>query len=521
MGGGNNAGHARGARPLLRSCSTRTPGSRETGSSGSSPSPTRIPTPPSSGRGCGTSTARCSARCAAIRRSGGSRPSTSSSASSRRARELFNAFYGGGFDHDATREVESLQGAALLVRREAADAVGLFDESFFMFSEETDWLLRFRQAGWKVVFYPGRRGRPRRRRLARRPAVRREPARHPALPRQAPRRRARPSARGGCCSWSLRLRALALPRRAAAAGTARARASSPRATSGRCSDDRRVPAARARDGARAAARAARRARARAAGHLGDARLGASRRSSLAWAVVFAVHGTIWLAVGVLARSASARSGGRAAAAGRRARSRRDRPGPVSGHGAVFARRDRARAAALARRGRRHRRRALPPRARPQARRARRPPPAHRRRVPGRRAPSRATRSRSGTASWRSSRSSPGLDPSVVVEPRGVAARAARLPRRLGGRRRPCSARPAAGSRCSRPRSRSSASPPATAARTSRSALPGDGVAAAARAGRVRALLHLCGVGAARPTRPRSPPSSARSRSSTRPTRSSC
>lgn len=68
---------------------------------------------------------------------------------------LFNAFYGGGFAHDETREVESLLGAALFVRREAADAVGLFDESFFMFSEETDWLYRFRQAGWKVVFYPG------------------------------------------------------------------------------------------------------------------------------------------------------------------------------------------------------------------------------------------------------------------------------------------------------------------------------------------------------------------------------
>jgi GT2 family glycosyltransferase len=68
-----------------------------------------------------------------------------------RSRAL-NAFYGGGFDHGATREVESLQGAVLLVRQEAADAVGLFDEDFFMFSEETDWTYRFRQAGWKVVF---------------------------------------------------------------------------------------------------------------------------------------------------------------------------------------------------------------------------------------------------------------------------------------------------------------------------------------------------------------------------------
>ncbi len=65
---------------------------------------------------------------------------------------LLNAFYGGGFRHDQTGEVETLYGPALLVRREAADAVGLFDERFFMFSEETDWTYRLRQAGWTVAF---------------------------------------------------------------------------------------------------------------------------------------------------------------------------------------------------------------------------------------------------------------------------------------------------------------------------------------------------------------------------------
>jgi N-acetylglucosaminyl-diphospho-decaprenol L-rhamnosyltransferase len=68
--------------------------------------------------------------------------------------DALNDFYGGGFAHDVPRLVESLQGAALLVRREAIDEVGLFDESFFMFSEETDWLARFRAAGWEVWFTP-------------------------------------------------------------------------------------------------------------------------------------------------------------------------------------------------------------------------------------------------------------------------------------------------------------------------------------------------------------------------------
>jgi len=66
-----------------------------------------------------------------------------------------NALYAGGFAHDAAREAEWLSGPCLLVRREAADAIGLFDEDFFMFSEETDWCYRFRAAGWRIWFFPG------------------------------------------------------------------------------------------------------------------------------------------------------------------------------------------------------------------------------------------------------------------------------------------------------------------------------------------------------------------------------
>jgi GT2 family glycosyltransferase len=66
----------------------------------------------------------------------------------------FNAFYAGGFDHDRVREADFLMAACLLVRREATDEVGMFDESYFMFSEEVDWCYRFHETGWKVVFLP-------------------------------------------------------------------------------------------------------------------------------------------------------------------------------------------------------------------------------------------------------------------------------------------------------------------------------------------------------------------------------
>ena len=46
-------------------------------------------------------------------------------------------------------------GSVLLVRPEAVEQVGGFDERYFMFSEETDWCYRFRAAGWRVWFFPG------------------------------------------------------------------------------------------------------------------------------------------------------------------------------------------------------------------------------------------------------------------------------------------------------------------------------------------------------------------------------
>jgi N-acetylglucosaminyl-diphospho-decaprenol L-rhamnosyltransferase len=52
------------------------------------------------------------------------------------------------------QEVDWLMGACLLVRRAAIEAVGLLDEGFHMYSEEVEWCLRFRRAGWGVVYLP-------------------------------------------------------------------------------------------------------------------------------------------------------------------------------------------------------------------------------------------------------------------------------------------------------------------------------------------------------------------------------
>jgi N-acetylglucosaminyl-diphospho-decaprenol L-rhamnosyltransferase len=68
---------------------------------------------------------------------------------------VLNPLYAGGVDHERELEADWLYGPALLVRRAATESVGLFDEDFFMFSEEADWMTRFRRAGWQVRFFPG------------------------------------------------------------------------------------------------------------------------------------------------------------------------------------------------------------------------------------------------------------------------------------------------------------------------------------------------------------------------------
>jgi GT2 family glycosyltransferase len=52
------------------------------------------------------------------------------------------------------REVDFVIGACMLIRRAAIAEVGLFDEDFFFYGEETDWCRRFRNKGWKVRFTP-------------------------------------------------------------------------------------------------------------------------------------------------------------------------------------------------------------------------------------------------------------------------------------------------------------------------------------------------------------------------------
>jgi len=71
----------------------------------------------------------------------------------------YNRFFGREmmlwWRRDTARQVDVISGMFMLVRREAIEQVGLMDESYFLYYEESDWCYRFSKAAWKVLFWPG------------------------------------------------------------------------------------------------------------------------------------------------------------------------------------------------------------------------------------------------------------------------------------------------------------------------------------------------------------------------------
>jgi len=51
-------------------------------------------------------------------------------------------------------EIDVASGAAMLVKRQVFERVGLLDEAFYLYYEETDWCLRVRRAGYRILAVP-------------------------------------------------------------------------------------------------------------------------------------------------------------------------------------------------------------------------------------------------------------------------------------------------------------------------------------------------------------------------------
>lgn len=56
--------------------------------------------------------------------------------------------------YDQEEEMEDATGAAMFVRKEVFDKIGLFDERYFLYYEESDFVYRAREAGFKVMYTP-------------------------------------------------------------------------------------------------------------------------------------------------------------------------------------------------------------------------------------------------------------------------------------------------------------------------------------------------------------------------------
>ena len=58
------------------------------------------------------------------------------------------------WEHDRQRDVKSLSGAAIMLKRKLIDSIGGFDERFYMYGEDVEFCFRTITAGWRIVFEP-------------------------------------------------------------------------------------------------------------------------------------------------------------------------------------------------------------------------------------------------------------------------------------------------------------------------------------------------------------------------------
>jgi GT2 family glycosyltransferase len=74
-----------------------------------------------------------------------------------RGRRMLDWYHMRDIDHGTPHEAETVYGAAMLIRRQALEAIGWFDERFFMYFEDVDLCRRMWEARWKIHFVPSAR----------------------------------------------------------------------------------------------------------------------------------------------------------------------------------------------------------------------------------------------------------------------------------------------------------------------------------------------------------------------------
>lgn len=67
---------------------------------------------------------------------------------------FFGGYHMGWEDLSKTHEINACAGAFMLVRREAGEEAGWWDEDYFFYGEDLDFCLELQKKGWKIFYVP-------------------------------------------------------------------------------------------------------------------------------------------------------------------------------------------------------------------------------------------------------------------------------------------------------------------------------------------------------------------------------
>ena len=68
--------------------------------------------------------------------------------------KALNGYLQSWLPQDEIAEVKAVSGSCMFIRREVYEQIGGLDEQFFAYQEDSDYCMRARQAGWKVMYVP-------------------------------------------------------------------------------------------------------------------------------------------------------------------------------------------------------------------------------------------------------------------------------------------------------------------------------------------------------------------------------
>jgi GT2 family glycosyltransferase len=67
---------------------------------------------------------------------------------------MFGRYLQSFYGEDEICEVQAVSGSCMVIRREVIEGIGFLDEQFFAYQEDSDYCIRARKAGWKVMYMP-------------------------------------------------------------------------------------------------------------------------------------------------------------------------------------------------------------------------------------------------------------------------------------------------------------------------------------------------------------------------------